>query len=300
MSTATSQKAMTFGELTDLFLDRHASRYKRPAFTNQSLERYCAVWMAQPLTSITGADVATRFVTLGKTYPAMANRMLRTFRLMYRLAQEWGVYPEDRLIPGRALRGFREGKRERFIQPQELPAVLAALKEETPLIRAYFLVLLLTGCRAGEARAMQWADLDLQQGFWRKPTTKNRTAHLVPLPHAAVELFQALPHPLAECRVFPYSETYFTQAWARIRSKANIPDVHVHDLRRTCGSYLAMAGKSTLLIGKVLNHSNPASTAIYGRLNHDSVRVALDEQARQIFSVPPYAPGSAQAGEASH
>ena len=144
---STQTHNITFGELTALFLDRHASRYKRPRFTKQSLERYCAVWMAQPLTSISSADVATWFSTLGKTYPAMANRMLRTFRLMYRLAQEWGLYPEDRLIPGRALRGFREGKRERFIQPQELPAVLTALKEENSIIRAYFLFALMVETR---------------------------------------------------------------------------------------------------------------------------------------------------------
>jgi integrase len=44
-------------------------------------------------------------------------------------------------------------------------------------------VLLLTGCRRGEALDMRWADIDLTAGVWSKPavSTKQKEDHVVPL-----------------------------------------------------------------------------------------------------------------------
>jgi integrase len=72
--------------------------------------------------------------------------------------------------------------------------------------------------------------------------------------------------------------------WDRIRTKAGIPDVRFHDLRRTVGSWLAGSGESLSLIGKVLNHRDVSTTAIYARLNLDPVRRALEHQATKILA----------------
>ncbi len=66
------------------------------------------------------------------------------------------------------------------------------------------------------------------------------------------------------------------KAWQRIRRRAGLEDVRLHDLRRTVGSYLAMSGASLPLIGKVLNHSNASTTQIYARLSDDAPRAALE------------------------
>jgi hypothetical protein len=62
-----------------------------------------------------------------------------------------------------------------------------------------------------------------------------------------------------------------------------VPDVRIHDLRRTLGSWLAASGHSLPLIGKALNHSNESTTAIYARLQLDSVREALEHNAEAMF-----------------
>ena len=83
------------------------------------------------------------------------------------------------------------------------------------------------------------------------------------------------------------------RAWDRIRTKAGIQDVRFHDLRRTVGSWLAGSGESLSLIGKVLNHRDVSTTAIYARLNLDPVRQALERQATKMLKAgePQRAPG---------
>jgi integrase len=71
--------------------------------------------------------------------------------------------------------------------------------------------------------------------------------------------------------------------WDRIRMKAGIRDVRFHDLRRTVGSWLAGSGESLQLIGKVLNHRDVSTTAIYARLNLDPVRQALERNASKML-----------------
>ena len=53
---------------------------------------------------------------------------------------------------------------------------------------------------------------------------------------------------------------------------ANIEDFHLHDLRRTLGSWMVSAGASLPAIGKQLGHSNVATTQIYSRMNLDSTK----------------------------
>ena len=55
-----------------------------------------------------------------------------------------------------------------------------------------------------------------------------------------------------------------------------IPDLRIHDLRRTLGSWQAKTGASMVIIGKSLNHKNQATTSIYARLDLDPVRASVN------------------------
>ena len=54
-------------------------------------------------------------------------------------------------------------------------------------------------------------------------------------------------------------------------------DLHIHDLRRTLGSWLASSGTSLPIIGRVLNHKTPEATKVYARLSVAPVRSAMEE-----------------------
>jgi len=69
-----------------------------------------------------------------------------------------------------------------------------------------------------------------------------------------------------------------------------IDDVRLHDLRRTVGSWLAQAGNSLQLIGRVLNHSNTSTTQVYARFGEDTVRTALEQHGARIMGAAGLAP----------
>jgi len=64
---------------------------------------------------------------------------------------------------------------------------------------------------------------------------------------------------------------------------ANIPDLTIHDLRRTCASLLAIKGVNLPTIQQVLNHANLQPTAIYARLNTEAVDAALQRNADELL-----------------
>jgi hypothetical protein len=56
---------------------------------------------------------------------------------------------------------------------------------------------------------------------------------------------------------------------------AGIDNLHMHDLRRTQGSWQAAMGISLAIIGKSLGHADLKSTQIYSRLQLDPVKDAV-------------------------
>jgi len=62
--------------------------------------------------------------------------------------------------------------------------------------------------------------------------------------------------------------------WRRIRGKANLADVRIHDLRHSFASVAAGTGMSLPMIGKLLGHSQPVTTARYAHLAADPIRAA--------------------------
>jgi len=151
------------------------------------------------------------------------------------------------------------------------------------------LTALLTGARRTEVLTMRWEEVSLTRAEWRIPHTKAGRPHLLPVPHALVTLLRSLPRVHENPDVFPGLGGVghlqnMKRAWNRIRVKAGIHDVRFHDLRRTVGSWLAGSGESLHLIGKVLNHRDVSTTAIYARLNLHPVRQALERNTEKMLS----------------
>jgi integrase len=70
--------------------------------------------------------------------------------------------------------------------------------------------------------------------------------------------------------------------WRRIRAAAKIDDVRLHDLRHSFASVAASGGQSLIVIGKMLGHSQPATTVRYAHLADDPVKAASDAVGRYI------------------
>jgi hypothetical protein len=73
--------------------------------------------------------------------------------------------------------------------------------------------------------------------------------------------------------------------WGRIRERAGLNDLNIHDLRRSCASWLAIRGENLAVIARVLNHTSLANTAIYARLNLAPVQSALFKHADAVLAM---------------
>ena len=290
----TGRRVLTFGELRAEYLDRHARERKRSWHEDElRLARNLAGWTARRLDELSTNLIARRMSELARTAgPYEANRTLALVRHMLRKAEQWGHRTGPN--PASGIERFPERARERYLMPDEAERVIVALRGETdPYWRAYFLLTLLLGTRRAELLGARWENVvldDINPTLYLEHTKAGRS-HLLPLPEAAASILRALPRVDGSPWVFPGNGKTGhlvdpKKSWERIRSAAGVPDVRIHDLRRTLGSRLAASGYSLPLIGRALNHSQPAATAIYARLHLDPLRAALEANAQALLPLP--------------
>ncbi|MDR4485289.1 MAG: site-specific integrase [Nitrospirales bacterium] len=280
---------LTFGQFEKLYLQKYAIRKKSYHNEVLHLEKHLSHWRNWKLSGITRKDIFLLHAGIGQKHPVGANRVLSLLRTMFRLAVDWGLIRGE--SPATRISMFPEASRDRFVQPHELPKLLTALKAEpNPYIQSALLMGLLTGARRSEVLAAQWSDVDLNLGNWRIPQTKSGHWHLLPLPGPLVQTLSELPRVQDNPYVFVGRHgkghlKNISKAWRGIRKEAGIPDVRIHDLRRTLGSWIAGTGVSLHIVGKILNHRQPSTTAIYSRLNLDPLREVLETNAQRMLLI---------------
>jgi predicted DNA-binding transcriptional regulator AlpA len=76
--------------------------------------------------------------------------------------------------------------------------------------------------------------------------------------------------------------TDLQSAWERIRRAAGLEDVRLHDLRHSFASVGAATGDSMLIIGALLGHSSPKTTARYTHLADHPLKSAADRISEAI------------------
>jgi integrase len=83
--------------------------------------------------------------------------------------------------------------------------------------------------------------------------------------------------------LFKFVETEATKK--KIELPTSLMDIRLHDIRRTFGSYQAIAGASLQIIGKSLGHKSQQSTQVYARLHNDPVRASIDTATAAMLSL---------------
>lgn len=250
--------------------------FKRYVF-NSSLADRCAE-------DISVIDIQTLHQRMANS-PTQANRVLERLRAVYNKAAKWGLIPRNHLNPCVDVNRFRETSRDKFVKPNELPLLLEAIQAyPDPVLSGFFEFLIYTGLRKGEALRLRWDDVDLAAKTIRVVDTKNHQPHTLPMNNLALEVLKRLPRIVRNEHVFPSTTSKSghlespKKAWDIIRRQVGMPELRIHDLRRTHGSILAIAGVSLLTIGKALNHKSQSATLIYSRLHEDPV-----VQAEELF-----------------
>jgi len=271
---------MTLAELFQHYLEHYAKEHKRTwADDVATFNRHLHGWHLCKISSIRKADVVTLHGRIGRTRGKyVANRVIELLCSMFnRAGKDWGWGGEN---PAAGVKAFREHKRERFLQGEELPAFFQSLAQEpNNVMRDYILVSLLTGARRANVQAMRWDEIVWDRAAWIIPAEKSKIDEPIHVALTAVVL-RILKERKAHSKcvwVFPGSGRTGhlvspKGAWRRILKRAGLTNLRLHDLRRTLGSWQAAAGTSLTIIGKSLGHTSLEATAIYARLHLDPVR----------------------------
>jgi integrase len=73
--------------------------------------------------------------------------------------------------------------------------------------------------------------------------------------------------------------------WERVRETAGLDGVRIHDLRHSFASVAAGSGLSLPVIGRMLGHRVPSTTARYAHLADDPLREASEVTGSRIAAV---------------
>lgn len=282
--------APTVKEFGQRFLDEHVAvhcklttqtEYKRSVelFINPKLGSHRII-------DVTRADVVELHQSM-KATPYQANRTLGVLSVMFSVANTWDVRT-DSVNPCWKVKRYREEQRERYLTASEmarLGKVLRESKSEPEAVNCIRL-LLLTGCRLSEIQKLKWAHVDLKTGALRLPDSKTG-AKLVTIGKAAIEILKTIP----KIKDNPYvitgqiegqHLTDMQRPWRRIRKRAGLGDVRIHDLRHSFASDALQLGEDLPMIGKLLGHTQIQTTARYAHLKTDPIKLAADKVATAI------------------
>ena len=214
----------------------------------------------------------------------------------------------DGTNPCRAVRKYREKKRERFLSREEYRRLGSALAEAeadaaagadgavSPYAIAALRLLMLTGCRLNEILTLRWDDVDRTAGEFRlrDGKTGTRMVPLTPTAETVLAGIRRVPHnPWVIVGKQPGTHlASITQEWYRLRARAGLDDVRIHDLRHSYASRALAAGESLSMIGKLLGHADIQSTARYAHLARETERTSAARVGASIGA--DIAPGTRQ------
>jgi integrase len=285
----------TIKHLCITYLERHAKIHNKLKSWKEDERRMKAriipAFGKKEILTLTRGDISKFHESLGKKYPYEANRTRALLSSMFERAREWELIPQNHPNPALNVKRFKEKKRERWVKHGEMPLLIESILQESNVyIRACFFLYLLTGVRKVELLHAKWADVDFERKKLRLDDTKNSNCFEVTLSDPAVALLRELPRMEGNPYIIPGKKegSHWVNVnipWKRIRTRAGLDDVRIHDLRRTFASWLATQGTPLLHIGKLLNHKNSATTEVYAHLNSDPLSQEVETVGNKLKQI---------------
>tara|TARA_Y100000590_G_scaffold469260_1_gene655846 strand:+ start:270 stop:1682 length:1413 start_codon:yes stop_codon:yes gene_type:complete len=236
-------------------------------------------------------DNASYYYITRVTTEGTANKCKALLSHMYNTAMLWPE-PEWACVktnPCKGLKSSKTNSKTRYLDKSELSSlenVLSMDKYKTNNIANLIKFLIKTGARRSEAINARWEHIDFINKMWRKPDTKSKTklAPPVPLSNSAIELLhhiQSYSGSLGYIFKSNYDDTKpigdFRKSFEHIMKEAKIEKCTPHDLRRTFGTQLLLAGVDIYTVSKLLGHNSVATTEKhYAFLNRETLHNAVN------------------------
>jgi integrase len=129
-----------------------------------------------------------------------------------------------------------------------------------------------TGMRRGELRSIRWKDVDQTARTIRILKTKNGHPRTIPLTPKAIEILASLER--KDERVFPVTPNAVRLAWERLRKRAGLEDLRLHDLRHEAVSRFFEYGLTVPEVALISGHHDPRMLSRYTHLRPEKVAKA--------------------------
>jgi integrase len=305
----------TFRQIALDFMETHIAA-KRKASTARDYQRLLDAHIlpaigAKRIVDLSRAEVARLHSSLRRT-PRQANLALSVISSIWTWASRRDEV-EFAKNPAARLERYRERKCERFLSSDELgrlgdtlrlaeteglpwesaePRSKHGAKPENrrtvldPFAIAAIRLLILTGMRPREVLDLEWPHVDFERGALFLPDSKTGRKTII-LGAPALDVLAEIPR-VAGCPfVIASRETHKPRAdlnrpWGAVRRHAGLEGVRLYDLRHSFASVGAGASLGLPIVGKLLGHSEAATTQRYAHLDADPLRRAANTIATSI------------------
>lgn len=242
--------------------------YILPFFGHKNLEQISAIDIME-------------FKELLKKVPGSYNKCFVLLHKAFELAELWGFCKKNS-NPCHGIQKYPERKKERFLNNEELERLEEVLEEEEALqLKSLYVLrairmLIYTGCRMNEILTLKWKDVYLEERYIHLTDSKTGE-RFVPLNEPAKKTLEKVKKREGNPYVFCGGKqenshvVNIEKAWQKIRKKANLDDVRIHDLRHSFASFALKKGLDLYQIAKLLGHRNIRTTTRYAHLAREDL-----------------------------
>jgi len=292
------RKAPSVADLATEYLEKWAKPRKRSWTVDKRILEKDVLpdWGRRKAKDITRRDIIRLLDRVAERGGVMANRTLAIIRKMFNFAVGRDIVPAS---PCTAVQApAPENRRDRVLTAEEIKAFWQGLDKTriTEGIRLALKLQLVTAQRKGEVISSEWAEIDLDEGWWTIPAekAKNGLPHRVPLSAMALDLLKTaksiaadsnwvFPSPRGPLHITPAAVDHALRLGLKTLEMANFVP---HDLRRTAASHMASGGTARLVVSKILNHVENGVTAVYDRHSYDlEKRQALEAWSHKLKAI---------------
>ena len=217
-------------------------------------------------------------ITIKNLSRATANKFLIFLSSAYKLANEFELL--NSYNPCRGIKEFElNNQRQIFLTQSQTKRLLNEVNKSSNIHLKYIVpMLLLSGARKREVLDAKWCDFDNINNLWTIPLTKNGKKRILPITKPLQKILNQIPKDktpylfASPLTLKPYISIY--QSWNSARTKANLKEVRMHDLRHTYASALVNAKCSLYEVQVLLGHSTAKMTQRYAHLSNDALMKA--------------------------
>ena len=277
--SASSVEAMTFGQVLERYRDEVTSAKRcvdNETYAINGFLRSCSKLAGKLIGKLTSADfIAHRDKRSQKMKPATVVRELGWMQHAVDIAcSDWGQRVRDGNPVKQVRRPRINNRRERRLQVGEWQALFDAVNEDRlPMMKPLLALALATGMRRGELLSLQWKHVDLERCTAFLPQTKNGRARTVPLSPTAVRVLEQLSQTSERC--VPLSGNSVGLAFDRLRQRAKVVDLTVHDIRHEAVSRFVESGLSLAQVQMISGHRDLRMLMRYTHLQTDDIVAKL-------------------------